>query len=161
MILLFATLLVLSACARPSGVDVNNPSPGVSSTTAIANPASTYCVQQGGTVQIVDTADGQRGNCILKNGQVCDEWDYYRDTCNPNMPAKNCPNISNPGPDFCPNGTIIPPMKDNHGCLEAPTCQSTTEPVACTMDAKACPDGTFVGRIPPNCEWASCPGPAQ
>ena len=30
-------------------------------------------------------------------------------------------------------------------------------PVACTEDAKLCPDGTAVGRIPPNCEFAGCP----
>lgn len=30
-------------------------------------------------------------------------------------------------------------------------------PVACTKDAKICPDGTAVGRIPPTCEFAICP----
>lgn len=29
----------------------------------------------------------------------------------------------------------------------------------CTMDAKLCPDGSFVGRILPNCEFAPCPEP--
>lgn len=32
------------------------------------------------------------------------------------------------------------------------------EGVACTMDAKECPDGSFVGRIPPNCEFSPCTG---
>jgi hypothetical protein len=32
------------------------------------------------------------------------------------------------------------------------------EPVACTMDAKMCPDGSAVGRQGPNCEFAPCPG---
>lgn len=31
------------------------------------------------------------------------------------------------------------------------------EPVVCTMDAKICPDGSSVGRIAPNCEFAACP----
>jgi len=31
------------------------------------------------------------------------------------------------------------------------------EPVVCTMDAKQCPDGSAVGRIGPNCEFAECP----
>jgi hypothetical protein len=44
------------------------------------------------------------------------------------------------------------------GCKQQP---ATEEPVACTMDAKACPDGSFVGREGPNCEFAACPGPAQ
>jgi hypothetical protein len=30
-------------------------------------------------------------------------------------------------------------------------------PKACTMDAKACPDGSYVGRTGPNCEFAACP----
>jgi hypothetical protein len=29
--------------------------------------------------------------------------------------------------------------------------------VACTMDAKICPDGSAVGRTAPNCEFAPCP----
>jgi hypothetical protein len=29
--------------------------------------------------------------------------------------------------------------------------------VACTQDAKVCPDGSSVGRVPPNCEFAPCP----
>jgi len=31
-------------------------------------------------------------------------------------------------------------------------------PVACTMEAKVCPDGTSVGRTGPKCEFAACPG---
>ncbi|MFA5030341.1 MAG: hypothetical protein WC495_02010 [Patescibacteria group bacterium] len=34
---------------------------------------------------------------------------------------------------------------------------TNTNSVACTMEAKLCPDGTAVGRIPPNCEFADCP----
>jgi len=30
-------------------------------------------------------------------------------------------------------------------------------PIACTMDAKMCPDGTYVSRIGPKCEFAPCP----
>jgi len=33
------------------------------------------------------------------------------------------------------------------------------EPVACTMDAKMCPDGTGVGRTGPSCEFSPCPFP--
>jgi hypothetical protein len=29
--------------------------------------------------------------------------------------------------------------------------------VACTMEAKLCPDGSAVGRTGPNCEFAKCP----
>lgn len=31
------------------------------------------------------------------------------------------------------------------------------QPIACTMEAKLCPDGSAVGRTGPNCEFAACP----
>lgn len=35
--------------------------------------------------------------------------------------------------------------------------QPTPEPVFCTQDAKQCPDGSWVGREGPNCEFTPCP----
>ena len=32
---------------------------------------------------------------------------------------------------------------------------------ACTLEAKICPDGTSVGRVPPDCEFAPCPASDQ
>lgn len=32
-----------------------------------------------------------------------------------------------------------------------------SQQVACTMDAKICPDGSAVGRTGPNCEFVACP----
>jgi len=29
--------------------------------------------------------------------------------------------------------------------------------VRCTMDVRQCPDGSYVGRIPPSCSFAPCP----
>lgn len=34
---------------------------------------------------------------------------------------------------------------------------STSEPIACTMEAMLCPDGSYVGRSGPRCEFAPCP----
>lgn len=34
---------------------------------------------------------------------------------------------------------------------------STSTPIACTMEAKICPDGSAVGRSGPNCEFTACP----
>lgn len=33
------------------------------------------------------------------------------------------------------------------------------ETVACTMEAKMCPDGSYVGRTGPKCEFETCPPP--
>lgn len=34
---------------------------------------------------------------------------------------------------------------------------TSTDQVVCTMDAKMCPDGSYVGRVAPNCQFAACP----
>jgi hypothetical protein len=44
--------------------------------------------------------------------------------------------------------------------LESPQ-DDDAEMIACTMDAKECPDGSFVGRVPPSCEFAACPPPSD
>lgn len=33
--------------------------------------------------------------------------------------------------------------------------------VVCTMEARLCPDGSYVGRVPPNCEFKDCPPAAS
>ena len=44
----------------------------------LANPASVFCVQQGGTIEIVDESGGQVGYCNLQDGTRVEEWQYYR-----------------------------------------------------------------------------------
>lgn len=41
----------------------------------------------------------------------------------------------------------------------APAAPGGKGQVACTLEAKICPDGTAVGRSGPNCEFAACPAP--
>jgi len=46
----------------------------------LANPASVFCVEQGGQSEIRTADDGsQSGICILPDGTEVDEWDYYRE----------------------------------------------------------------------------------
>ncbi len=61
-----------------------------------------------------------------------------------------CPMLSQPAPGFCSHGTIVSGPVDECGCRGPPTC-------ACTEEAKVCPDGSSVGRIGANCEFAPCP----
>ena len=45
----------------------------------IANPASEYCVQQGGKLEIVKDQDGNEiGMCRLLDGTVVEEWELFR-----------------------------------------------------------------------------------
>jgi putative hemolysin len=63
----------LAAC----GSDAESPDT-TGSGQELANPASVFCVEQGGTVEIVDEADGQVGYCNLPDGTSVDEWEYFR-----------------------------------------------------------------------------------
>lgn len=39
-----------------------------------------------------------------------------------------------------------------------PTTTLNQNGTMCTMDAMLCPDGSYVGRSGPNCEFTACPG---
>ncbi len=47
----------------------------------LANPASTYCVQKGYTLEIRDEAGGQVGYCVFPDGNECEEWRFFREEC--------------------------------------------------------------------------------
>ena len=52
--------------------------------------------------------------------------------------------------------TVLLFMMPRRPLVEAP---ENPEGVVCTMEAKICPDGSSVGRVGPNCEFAPCPTP--
>lgn len=83
MLALIATT-ALAACGddRPA----SEPTGGV----GIANPASVFCEQQGGTVEIVDEDAGQVGYCNLPDGTRIEEWEYYR-SMNPDLDVSPTP----------------------------------------------------------------------
>lgn len=120
----------------------------------IANPASTNCVNKGGKLEIVDTTWWQVGMCTLSDGKVCEERAYMEGEC-----GKNDILIINNFESCAQAGN---PIMESYPRQCAHNGKSYTEVIeegtACTMDAKACPDGSYVGRVAPNCEFAPCPG---
>ncbi len=46
----------------------------------LANPASVYCEEQGGKLEIRDMDKGQIGICVFDEGE-CEEWAYFRGKC--------------------------------------------------------------------------------
>ena len=40
----------------------------------------------------------------------------------------------------------------------SPAARDIDTDIYCTMDANQCPDGSWVGRVPPSCAFAPCPG---
>lgn len=51
------------------------------------------------------------------------------------------------------------PVEELQPRISAPTEIAPTEnsPLVCTMDVQQCPDGSYVGRVPPSCGFAQCP----
>ena len=45
------------------------------------NEAAQYCVDNGGTHEIVTSETAVYGECTLPDGTVCDEWDYLEWAC--------------------------------------------------------------------------------
>lgn len=60
--------------------------------------------------------------------------------------------------DFIRELRSIRPRAGTFYNLERSASCPSEENVFCTEDAKICPDGSAVGRIPPSCEFAPCPG---
>jgi len=56
--------LFLTACAQQS--------------VGLANPASVYCKEKGGTLVIKNSEKGQIGICQLPDGSEIEEWELYR-----------------------------------------------------------------------------------
>ena len=79
--LLIATtslVLVLAACGDDSEPTTTS-APATGGSTQIANPASVYCVEQGGTLEMVTENGGEVGYCNLPDGTRVEEWAYYRE----------------------------------------------------------------------------------
>lgn len=43
------------------------------------------------------------------------------------------------------------------GVYPTPTPNPIPTPITCTMEVRVCPDGSYVGRVGPNCDFAACP----
>lgn len=52
---------------------------------------------------------------------------------------------------------VVPPLPAQ---ASRPAAQPPA-PVACTLEAKLCPDGSYVGRVAPSCQFAPCPQAAE
>lgn len=74
-----AILILVSSCIL---IKIYKTPDNSVSNTQIANPASVYCYENNGTLEIRSDVQGnQYGICILANGTECDEWKYFRGGC--------------------------------------------------------------------------------
>lgn len=71
VLFIFSCTVVLSGC-----LSSQNDEPQLD----MANPASTYCVEQGGESILKTSKSGdQYGICRFSNGREIEEWKYYRE----------------------------------------------------------------------------------
>ncbi len=77
-ILLVVLILCLVGCtSKPTP-------PETADQSGMPNPASVYCEEQGGQLEIrTDDVGGQYGVCIFDDGSECEEWDFYNGKCAP------------------------------------------------------------------------------
>ena len=59
---------------------------GICKTKPFGNPASEYCLEHNGTLEIrADENGNQYGVCIFGDRSECEEWTYYKEECKPGM----------------------------------------------------------------------------
>lgn len=93
-----------------------------SSVVQLSNPASVYCQEQGGVLEIRETINGQRGFCIFDDSTECEEWKFFNSECKK-------------GDNFC---------KDlcGDGICQEGVCAAVGCP--CSETSKSCPEDCVI-----------------
>jgi len=92
LILMVVALMFLAACDS------------VPDTEKIPNPASVFCVQNGGKLEMRQDASGATaGICVFPDGSECEEWAFFRKECQPGESLNEpiplaAPDAANPSP---------------------------------------------------------------
>lgn len=76
---LIALVLAGYSCQTTPAKQTQN---AIENQAGLANPASVYCQENDGRLDIRTNEDGsQTGFCIFTDGSECEEWSYYRGEC--------------------------------------------------------------------------------
>jgi putative hemolysin len=95
-VIVWIVVLILSLAACAPGGAPQEPTVEQEKSANMPNPASVYCEQQGGRVEIRTNAEGQYGVCVFEDGSECDEWAYYRGECSPGGASAKAVQIPDP-----------------------------------------------------------------
>jgi len=87
LVVLLLAALVIGACGSKPEADM-------------ANPASKFCVDQGGKWESRTESGGEVGYCLFDDGSECEEWAYYRGQCGPGGQAEAA-GLPNPASQHC------------------------------------------------------------
>lgn len=74
--------LFLAACSTPEPQAQPTSQPQATQAPQLANPASQYCIDQGGALTIEERGDGgQYGVCYFEDNMQCEEWAMMNGNC--------------------------------------------------------------------------------
>jgi len=94
MLMILPAVLALALLAGACGGDEEN-----EDQSGIANPASVYCEEQGGTLDL------ESGMCSFPDGSQCEEWAFFRGECSPGAAGDEASvggmQIANPASAYC------------------------------------------------------------
>lgn len=102
-------LLLAAGCTQQTATPSATPQVTTPAPAGIANPASVYCGEAGGTLEIKkDSTGAEYGMCTFANGTSCEEWALFRkEGCKPGTePAATAPpaiGMANPASVACVN----------------------------------------------------------
>lgn len=124
-------MIFLTACNLTTGSDQSD-----SDIADMPNPASVFCEENGGTLEIRTAEDGsQAGICVFPDGSECDEWAFYRGECKPGDSLNMGANMPNPASVFC---------EKNGGTLEIRTADDGSQTGVCVFqDGNECDEWAF------------------
>lgn len=69
-------IVILVTSILMLGCTVSGPDPIMG--LQLPNPASVYCIERGGSINIKESPQGDVTTCVLSDGTEIDEWVYYR-----------------------------------------------------------------------------------
>ena len=103
----------------------------------MANPASVYCEEQGGALEIRTTDAGEYGVCVFPDGSECEEWAFFRGECHPGPheePAEDVIGMPNPASVYC---------DEQGGTVEMRTSDAGQHGVCIFPDGGECEEWAF------------------
>ncbi len=100
---------------------------------AVGNPASAFCTDWGGRLEMrADPDGGQIGYCLFADGSECEEWAFYRGQCTPAGET----GTANPASIYC---------QDNGGQVEIRTAADGSQAGVCRFpDGSECEEWAFL-----------------
>lgn len=120
------------------------------------NPASDYCEQNWGALEVVPDEWWSRWKCNFEDGSFCEERAYYHWECSPGRWDGNTFDVE----EIQGSEEITAEEKEEIAGvideIEEINLEELNQ-VSCTADVKMCDDWTYVSRWWPNCQFSPCP----